>query len=58
MKCPEEFSDTVDRFGRLHIALKYLSMLGEKFRFYVSDLGNISVYGLMIYITIFFNDFE
>ena len=32
-------------------------MLGKKFRFYVSDLGNISVYGLVIYITISFNDF-
>ena len=39
--CTEEFSNTVDRLGRLHIALKYLSMLGEKFRFYVSDLGKI-----------------
>ena len=37
----------------LHMALKYLSMLGKKFRFYVWDLDNISVYGLMIYITIF-----
>ena len=34
-----------------------LSMLGKKFRFYVSDLGNISVYGLVVYIRIFFNDF-
>ena len=42
---------------RLHIALKYLSMLGKKFRFYISDLGNISVYGLMIYIKILFRDF-
>ena len=53
MKCPEEFSNRVDRLGRLHIALKYLSMLGEKFRFSLLDLANISVYGLMIYITIF-----
>ena len=57
MKCPEEFSDTVDRFGRLHIALKYMSMLGKKFRFYVSDLKNISVYGLVRYINIFLKIF-
>ena len=33
-------------------------MLGKKFRYYVSDLGNILVDGLMIYITMFFNDFR
>ena len=58
MKCPEEFSNTVDRLGRLHISLKYWSMLAKKFRFYVSDLGNIWVYGLMIYITIFLMIFD
>ena len=35
-----------------------VSMLGMKFRYYVSDLGNILVDGLMIYITMFFNDFR
>ena len=53
MKCPEEFSNPVDRLGRLHIWLKYLYVVGKKFRFYSSDLENISVFGLMIYITIF-----
>ena len=46
------------RLGRLHIALKYLSMLCKKFRFYVSDFKNISVYGLMIHITIFLMIFD
>ena len=43
IKCPKEFSNTVVFLGRLHIALKYLSMLGKKFCFYITDLGNISV---------------
>ena len=43
--------------GRLHIALKYMSMLCKKFRFYVSDLKNISVYGLVRYINIFLKIF-
>ena len=34
-------------------------LLGKKFRFYVSALRNISVYSLMIFITLsFFNDFQ
>ena len=58
MKLSEKFSNTAVRFGGLHIALNYLSMVGEKFRFYISALGNISVYGFMIFITLsVFNDF-
>ena len=43
----------------LDIAANYLSLLGKKFRLYVSDLGNISVHGLVIFITLtVFNDFQ
>ena len=59
MKFPEEFSNTVIRHVGLHIVLKYLSLLDKKFRFYPLDLGNISVYVLMIFIKLsVFNDFH
>ena len=54
MKFHEEFSNTVVRPGGLHSALNYLSSLGKKFRFYVLALGNISVYGLIIFMKITF----
>ena len=41
------------RHGGLYIE-EYLSLLGKKFRFYPPDLGNISVYVLMIFITYLF----
>ena len=59
MNFSEEFSNTVVRLGGLHSALNFLSLLGKKFHFYLSALGNIYVYGLMIFITLsFFNDFQ
>ena len=59
MKLSEEFSNTVVRLGGLHSALNFLSLLGKKFRFYVSAFGNIFVFGLMIFITLsFFNIFQ
>ena len=44
MKFFEEFSNTMVRLGGVHSALNFLSLLGKKFRFYVSALGNIKVY--------------
>ena len=41
VKYSEEFSNTVVRLGGLHSALDFLSLLGKKFRFYVSALANI-----------------
>ena len=59
MTFSEEFSNTAVCLGYLHSALNFLSLLGKKFRFYVSAFGNIKVYGLMIFITLsFFNDFQ
>ena len=54
MRFSEEFSNTVVRLGGLHSALNFQSLLGKKFRFYVLALGNIKVYGLMIFITLSF----
>ena len=40
-------------------ALQYLSLLGNKFRLYLSALGNISVYVFVIFITLsVFNVFQ
>ena len=58
MKFSEQFSNTVVSLWKLHIALKYLSMLAKMFRFYVLDLGNMSVYSLVIFITIFLMIFD
>ena len=58
-KFHEEFSNTVVCLEGLDIAVNYLFLLGKKFRLYVSDLGNISVHGLVMFITlIVFNDFQ
>ena len=57
LKFFEESSNTLIRLGGLHSALNYMCLLGKKFRFYVWALGNISVFGFMIFITLsVFND--
>ena len=57
LKFSEELSNTFVRLGGLHSALNCMCLLGKKFRFYVSALGNISVFGFMIFITLsVFND--
>ena len=59
MKFREEFSNTVVCLEGLDIAVNYLFLLGKKFRLYVSDLGNTSVHGLVIFIILtVFNDFQ
>ena len=52
MKFHEEFSNTVVCLEGLDIGVNYLFLLGKKFRLYVSHLGNISVHGLVIFITL------
>ena len=59
LKFSEELSNTVVRLGGLHSALNHLSLLGKKFRFYLSALENISVYVLIISNTLsVFNEFQ
>ena len=41
MKLSEQFSNALVRPGGLHSSLDILSLLGKKFRFYVSALENI-----------------
>ena len=58
MKFPEKFRNTVVSLRRSHIGLNYLSLLGKNFS-YLLALGNISVYGLMMFIILsVFNDIQ
>ena len=58
LKFSVEFSNTVVRLRVLHSVLNFLSLLGKKFRFHATALGNISVYKFILFITLsFFNDF-
>ena len=53
MKFPEEFSNTVLRFWELRIALNYTCLWWVRsVVFFVSALGNISVYAVVIFITL------
>ena len=58
MKFPEKFRNTVVSLRRSHIGLNYLSLLGKNFS-YLLALGNVSVYGLMMFIILsVFNDIQ
>ena len=59
LKFSEELSNSVVFLGGLHTALNFLSLLGNKFRFYATALEYISVNSLMLFITLSVsNDFR